>query len=89
MCYGLSKDASDNLEDAIENCVDFINDHGGFTVAMWYSRGEINDKSLIGMETQSNEGQFDSGGMNYHIIQILPTNENILKRGNQLNTELN
>ena len=43
-------DASYNLEDATENCVYFINDHGGFTVVMWYSRGEINDKSLIGMQ---------------------------------------
>ena len=56
---------------------------------MWYSRGEVNDKSLIGMETKINKGQVDAGRMNYHIIQILPTNANILKRGNQLNTELN
>ena len=45
--------ASDNLEAAIEDCVDFINDHGGFTVVMRYSRGEINDKSFIGMANQS------------------------------------
>ena len=89
LCYGLSKDASDNLEDAIENCVDFINDNGGFTVIMWYSRGEINDKSFIRMATQSDEGQVDAGNINYHIIPILPKNEDIPKRGNQLNTELN
>ena len=53
---------------------------------MWYSRGEINDKSLIAMSDQINEAQVDAGRMNYHIIQILPANENILKRGNQLNT---
>ena len=41
------------------------------------------------MATQIDEGQVDAGRMNYHIIQILPTNANILKRGNQLNTELN
>ena len=29
----------DNLEYAIEDCVDFINNHGGFTVSMWYYRG--------------------------------------------------
>ena len=44
-------DASDNPEYAIENSVDFINNHGGYTVVMWYSRKEINDKSLIGMVT--------------------------------------
>ena len=78
-----------NIEDAIENNVDFINDHGGFTVAVWYSRRQINDKSLIGMATKSNEGQVDDGRMNYHIIQILPTNANISKRDNHLSTEFN
>ena len=38
---------------------------------MWYSIGEINDESLIGMATQSNEGQVDAGRMNYHIIKML------------------
>ena len=55
-------------------------------VVMWYFRSGINDKSIIGMATQSNEVQVDAGRMNYHIIQILPTNENILKKGNPLNT---
>ena len=56
---------------------------------MWYSRYEINDNSLIGMKTQRHEGQVDDGRINYHTIKILPTNANILKRGNQLNTKLN
>ena len=81
--------ASDNIEDAIGNGAYFINDHGGFTVVMWYSIGEIHDKSLIGMATQSNKGKVDAGRMDYNIFQIIPTNENIFKRGNQLNTELN
>ena len=58
-------------------------------VVVWYSIGEFNYKSLIVMTTQSDEGQVDAGIMNYHIIQILPTNENIFKRGNNLNTEFN
>ena len=56
---------------------------------MWYSRGEINAKPLFFMATQSNEGQVDADRMNYYIIQILPTNKDILKRGNQLNIEFN
>ena len=79
-------DASNIFEYSIENCVDLINDHGGFTVVMWYYRGKINDKSLIYMATQSEEGQVDAGSINYHIIKILPTNTNIIKGGNQLNT---
>ena len=79
-------DARNNTEDAIGNCVDFINYHGGFTVLMWYYRGEINYKSLIGMATKSNEGQVYSGRMNYHTIKIFPKYANILKKGNQFNT---
>ena len=82
-------EASDKLEDAIENCVQIINDNDGFTVVMWYSRGEINDKSLIGMNAANDEGQTDSGKINYHIIQILPTNREFLKRGNALSIALN
>ena len=82
-------DASDNIEDAIENCVDLSNDHRGFTLVMWYSRYEINDNSLIGMATKRDEGQVDAVRINYHTIKILPTNSNILKRDNQLNTEWN
>ena len=61
-------DASDILEDTNENCVDFINDCGGFTVMMWYYRGGMNYNSLIFMATQGNEVQVDASGMNYHII---------------------
>ena len=32
------------------------------------------------------EGQVDDGRMNHQIIKILPTNENIIKKGNPLNT---
>ena len=38
------------------------------------------------MATQSEEGQVDAGSINYHIIKIIPTNTNIIKGGNQLNT---
>ena len=38
------KYASNNIEDAIETFVDFINCYGGFTLVIWYSRGEINYK---------------------------------------------
>ena len=38
------------------------------------------------MATKRNEDQVDDGSMKYHIIKILPTNANILKRGNKLNT---
>ena len=81
-------DASDNLEDSIEECSDLINNNGGFTVVVWYSRGEINDKSLIGMNLEEEDAHADSGRMNYHIVQILPTNREFLNDGTTLNTML-
>ena len=81
--------ASNNIEYSIENCVYFINEDGEFTLVIWYLRGEINDKSSIGMANQIYESQVDAGRMNYHIIQILLTNANILKIFNKLNTQLN
>ena len=49
---------------------------------IWYSRGKINVKLFIGMANQIDEVQVDAGTMNYHIIQILPTNSYVLKRDN-------
>ena len=82
-------DASDALEDSIDLCVDFVNENGGFTVVVWYTRGEINDKSLIGLNTQNDEGQADAGKLNYHIVQILPTNRNFLMDGHEMKNQLN
>ena len=31
----------------LEECVELINDNGGFTCVGWYNRGVINDKSFI------------------------------------------
>ena len=56
--------ARNNLEDAIQNCADFVSDNGGLLVMMCYFRGEINDNSLIGMANQSDEGQVDAIRMN-------------------------
>ena len=40
-------EVSMNMLTNLENCFQFINDNGGFTVVGWYKRGVINDKSLI------------------------------------------
>ena len=80
-------DASAVLEDAIEECVEFINDNGGFQVILWYSRGEINDQSLVGLNAQE-DAQVDAGKMNYHVVQILPLNVEFKQNGSELMTEL-
>ena len=69
--------ASERLNEAIENCVEFINENGGFQVLLWYSRGEINDQSLIGLNAQDN-AQVDSGRITYHIVSIQPMDTDLL-----------
>ena len=76
------------LEDAIENCVNYINQHDGFQVVLWFSRGEINDQSLVGLNAQE-EAQVDAGRLNYHIIEILPMDFDILDRNTLFGRSLN
>ena len=80
-------EASDDIEDAIDSCINLINLNGRFTVVFWYSRGEINDQSLIGMNLRD-EMQVDSGKINYHVIQIIPTNRDFLDETTPLGRQL-
>ena len=57
--------------------MNLINDNGGFEVLLWYSRGEINDQSLVSLNVQE-EGQVGSGRIVYHIVEIKPMNRNFL-----------
>ena len=62
MVTGLEQtEASKKLDEAIENCIAEINENGGFKVLLWYSRGEINDQSLIGLNAQEEQTQVGSG----------------------------
>ena len=63
-------DASAVLEEAIDDCVEFINDNGRFQIVLWYSGGEINDQSLVRLNTWE-DAQVNTGKMNYHVVQIL------------------
>ena len=36
-------------------------------------KGEIDDKSLSGIENQSNKGQVDAGRMNYYLSKYFQT----------------
>ena len=74
-------EATMKLEISIDKCVEEINDDGGFEVVLWYSRGEINDTSLIGLNVQEAEGQVSSGKMTYHMVEIRPMNDDYTKMG--------
>ena len=82
--------AAMHLYNAIENCVDLINENGGFTILGWYKRGSMNDKGLTNSgneNTNSNTNhnnnnesavQVDAGDISLHIVNIIPTNRDFL-----------
>ena len=69
------------LIDCMNNCMNYINNNGGFTVVGWYKRGLIDDKSLITLSKNKVEDeQVQSGEISYHIVSIMPTNSNFKNR---------
>ena len=67
------------LEDCIDDIIEYINGHGGFTVIGWYKRGEINDSSNV-----ASENEVESSDIGYHIVYILATDKNLLNSDNVL-----
>ena len=53
----------------------YINENGGFTVIGWYKCGEINDIS-----NEESQNEVESSDIGYHIVSIVPTNREIVKR---------
>ena len=50
--------ASHNLEQRLVCCLECVNANGRFQVALWRSRGEITDLSLVGLSA-NNDAQVD------------------------------
>lgn len=62
--------AYDRLVDCIDDVIDYINLHGGFTVIGWYRRGEIKDIS-----SDEIVNHVDASDIGYKIVSIYPTNK--------------
>lgn len=79
-----------DIEDSIISQVDFVNDHDAFTIVGWCKRGIINDQALVSSgdpKTPGNgngEGRVVADDVTTHVVQILPTNRNILEPGSSL-----
>jgi hypothetical protein len=82
-------EAEMNLYIKIENCINLINQNGGFTIISWYKRGSINDRGLTNGNNNSsnanhnnnnneNSVQVDAGDLSTHIVNIIPTNQEFL-----------
>ena len=82
-----------DLEDSIEGVIDYVNNNGGWTTIGWYKRGVITDKTLVtsGVTTNANNDsseQVDAGQLTYHVIELLPTDREILDKHSEKGQEL-
>ena len=83
------------LESAIGDVVEFVNDNGGWIVVGWYKRGSIKEWSLIESSTSNNSSNSNeddtvgSGHLNFHVVELTPTNQQLLDRNTLLGVELN
>ena len=90
------------LEEAVNNAIELINDNGGFTVIGWYKRGNIADRTILHQNKVNSEGkayapvsgndesnQIDNGKINFHPCVIKPTNNNFFDRERVLYRLLN
>ena len=64
-------DASNNLEQSLEICLEHVDANGGFQVAAWWSRDKINDLSLIGLNAQK-DAQVYLGRIKCHVVYSHP-----------------
>ena len=68
-------DAGIGMYESMQNCIQLVNDSGGFTITGWYKRGSINDKGLIAPPSTNPNGTNNSGSnSNYNnnaeVVQI-------------------
>lgn len=83
-----------DVKKCIQNIVQHINDNGGWTIVGWYKRGCIKDKSLLEVANQSSNNQSSestmvgAGQLNYHMVEILPTDRDFLDRRTTKGMEL-
>eukprot|EP00957_Ditylum_brightwellii_P049067 3722836-Ditylum_brightwellii.AAC.1 len=81
------------LLDHIDRVVQCVNDNGDWIVVGWYKHGVINDHTLIGNSnnTSGNNNNnnnenvcVDNGEINYHVVEVLLTNHNLVISGTAL-----
>lgn len=76
------------LMNCIKKVIKYVNENGGFTVIGWYKRGTINDRTLVNPTTSNSNNtndqeQVDAGEVNYRIVELSPTNKNLLDESSE------
>ena len=79
--------AFEDMKYCMNECIKLINDNGGFEVVLWYTRGEINDQSLLGMNTPETE-KTDAGKLNFHIVSLRPNDKDFFDKESFLGESL-
>ena len=78
-----------DIEESIADVIGFVNENGGWTVIGWYKRGIITDKSLLEVPPSNVVStEVASGLINYHIVQLLPTNNEFMNKNSDLYFQL-
>ena len=83
--------------ESIDIVVDFIHGNGGFKIIGWYKFGLINDRSFVSNNgnissrnrNYSKNIQVNNGEINFHVIEILPTDSTVLDPTSDLGMQLN
>ena len=62
----------DQICGSVEDCVQFINNNGGFDVVGWYKQGEINDQG-----NADDQANVEANTTQYHLVYAVPTRRNL------------
>ena len=85
------------MMNSMENCVNYINENGGFTIVGWYNRGRINDQSMDNDANLNNtrnasnnndDQQVDNGEIGYHLCVVSPSNHRFFEEYSELYSTL-
>ena len=78
-----------DVEESIQDILDFVNNNNGWTIIGWYKRGLTKDENLIGDYTVSKKDRMiASSNLKLNIVQITPSKKEFYIPGENLYTEL-
>ena len=86
------------LKKCVDDCIQLINNNGGFTVVGWYKRGMVNDRVILSATEGADERvkrmfstevtQVDSGKLHIHPCLITPSNTTFSNKASVLRSRL-
>ena len=71
------------IQQAVEKCVNFINNNEELRAVFWYTCGIDNDASLA-IVALGSDVTIDKAKLNYYIIDVYPTEDDIVNPNTQI-----